>query len=47
MSGFKPLNLLRPAIALLPEVSNPDRKVLFKTRALWTVIIVLIYLVAC
>lgn len=47
MPGFQPLNLIKPALALLPEVTSPDRKVLFKTRALWTVIIVLIYLVAC
>ena len=43
--GFKPLNLMRPVLAFLPEVASPDRKILFK--ALWTIIIVLIYLVAC
>lgn len=44
---FKILNLVKPALAILPEVANPERKVAFKTRLYWTIIVVLIYLVAC
>lgn len=43
--GFNVLSLFKPAVALLPEVAAPDRKVNFRTRAIWTVIIVMIYLV--
>ena len=39
------LNLVRPAMAILPEVEEPTRKVLFKYRALWTVIATLLYLI--
>jgi protein transport protein SEC61 subunit alpha len=43
--GFQVLSLFKPAVALLPEVAAPDRKIAFKNRAMWTVIVVLIYLV--
>jgi protein transport protein SEC61 subunit alpha len=42
---LKLLNMMRPAMAILPEVQEADRKVLFKYRALWTVIATLIYLI--
>jgi len=45
--SFKLLNIMRPAMAILPEVATPERKIIFKTRALWTVIVILIYLVCC
>lgn len=45
--GFNVLNLFRPAVALLPEVVKPEAKsvVAFRTRAIWTAIVVIIYLV--
>ncbi|KRX09224.1 SecY subunit domain [Pseudocohnilembus persalinus] len=43
--GFNILPLFRPAVALLPEVANPTQKLAFRSRAIQTVIIVLIYLV--
>jgi protein transport protein SEC61 subunit alpha len=43
--GFNILGLFRPVIGFLPEVAAPERKVAFRTRAIWTVIVVLIYLV--
>lgn len=43
---FNLLGLFKPVVGLLPEVAQPDKKVIpFKTRAIWTVIIVMIYLV--
>ena len=44
-SKVKFLSLLRPAMAILPEVQQPERKVLFKYRALWTIISTLVYLI--
>lgn len=44
--GLNLLDLFKPAVALLPEVANPDKKINFKSRAYWTLIVVLIYLVA-
>jgi len=47
-SKLRILNLMRPAMALLPEVEEPDRKfVPLKTRAIWTGVVLLIYLVCC
>jgi protein transport protein SEC61 subunit alpha len=42
---LKLLNYVRPAMAVLPEVEESPRKVLFKYRALWTMIATLIYLI--
>jgi protein transport protein SEC61 subunit alpha len=47
MSSLKVLQIMRPAMAILPEVTNPDRQVRFKQRLIWTVIATLIYLVCC
>lgn len=44
-SKLKLLNLIRPAMAILPEVEEPTRKIQFKYRALWTVIATLLYLI--
>jgi len=41
------LRILRPAMALLPEVPQAERKVLFKDRMIWTAVVLLIYLVCC
>ncbi|KAH0831404.1 SecY subunit domain-containing protein [Lanmaoa asiatica] len=39
------LNLVRPFLPLLPEVSSPDRKVPFNQKLLWTAVTLLIFLV--
>ncbi|KZW03201.1 putative endoplasmic reticulum insertion protein SEC61 [Exidia glandulosa HHB12029] len=45
MSGFRFLNLVRPFLPILPEVSSPERKVPFNQKVLWTAVTLLIYLV--
>ncbi|KAH7103429.1 SecY protein [Auriculariales sp. MPI-PUGE-AT-0066] len=45
MSGFRFLNLVRPFLPILPEVSSPERKVPFQQKILWTAVTLLIYLV--
>ncbi|KAF8477837.1 SecY protein [Russula ochroleuca] len=45
MSGFRFLNLVRPFLPILPEVSSPDRKVPFHQKVLWTAVTLLIFLV--
>ncbi|RXW14526.1 hypothetical protein EST38_g11328 [Candolleomyces aberdarensis] len=45
MSGFRFLNLVRPFLPILPEVSSPDRKVSFNQKVLWTAVTLLIFLV--
>jgi len=48
MSGeFRVLDLFRPFMAVLPEVVQPERKVPFKERVLWTAITLFIFLVCC
>jgi hypothetical protein len=32
------LELIRPAMCVLPEVATPDRKIPFREKALWTII---------
>eukprot|EP00898_Chlorokybus_atmophyticus_P008802 jgi/Chlat1/8923/Chrsp92S08224 len=43
--GFRVLHLVRPFLAILPEVSSPDRKVPFKEKVLYTVVALFIFLV--
>jgi len=43
MSGFRFLNLVRPFLPILPEVSSPDRKVPFHQKVLWTAVTLLIF----
>ncbi|KIJ41296.1 hypothetical protein M422DRAFT_75644 [Sphaerobolus stellatus SS14] len=45
MSGFRFLNLVRPFLPILPEVSSPERKVPFNQKLLWTAVTLLIFLV--
>jgi len=45
--SFRFLNLVKPFMAVLPEVSAPERKVPFKEKVLWTAITLFIYLVCC
>jgi protein transport protein SEC61 subunit alpha len=41
----KVLHYIRPALAIIPEVAEPERRILFKYRALWTAIATLLYLI--
>jgi len=34
-------------MVLLPEVSKPEKRVTFKDRAIWTAIVLFLYLVCC
>eukprot|EP01130_Rhizamoeba_saxonica_P000202 TRINITY_DN10196_c0_g1_i1.p1 TRINITY_DN10196_c0_g1~~TRINITY_DN10196_c0_g1_i1.p1 ORF type:complete len:493 (+),score=104.87 TRINITY_DN10196_c0_g1_i1:44-1480(+) len=47
MSGVKVLQLVRPFMGFLPEVEQPDRKVPFRYRVLWTAITLFTFLVCC
>jgi len=46
-TGFRVLSLVKPFMAILPEVSTPERKIPFKEKVLWTAITLFIYLVCC
>ena len=41
------LTLIRPLMCILPEVSNPVRKVQFRDKIVWTAITLFIFLVCC
>ncbi|KAH3759140.1 protein transport protein SEC61 alpha subunit [Pelomyxa schiedti] len=41
------LQLTKPFLNVLPEVAQPDRKVQFREKLLWTVITLFIFLVCC
>jgi len=43
----KILEVLRPFVSLIPEVSKPERKIQFKEKVLWTAITLFIFLVCC
>jgi hypothetical protein len=45
--SFRPLNLVRPFLALLPDVPQADRRVPFKERFLYTAVTLFIFLVCC
>jgi len=45
--SFRFLNLVKPVMCVLPEVQDPDRKVPFKEKVLWTSISLFVYLVCC
>jgi len=47
MTGFRFLNIVKPFMPILPEVTTPERKVPFKEKVLWTTITLFIYLVCC
>jgi len=44
---FRFLNLIKPVMCVLPEVSTPDRKIPFKEKLLWTSISLFVFLVCC
>jgi len=41
------LDLVKPIMVVLPEVTNPTHKVPFKEKVMWTVITLFIFLVCC
>ena len=41
------LTLIRPLMGIIPEVSNPDRRIQFRDKIVWTAITLFIYLVCC
>jgi len=41
------LNLVKPLMAVLPEVQSPDHKTPFKEKVMWTIITLFIFLVCC
>lgn len=41
------LNLVKPVMGMLPEVAQPDRKIPFREKALWTMVTLFIFLVCC
>ncbi|KAI9313873.1 SecY subunit domain-containing protein [Dichotomocladium elegans] len=43
--AFKALHLVRPFLAVLPEIAAPDRRVPFDERAMWTIGILIIFLI--
>jgi protein transport protein SEC61 subunit alpha len=43
--GLRVLHLVKPFMSILPEVAQPDRKVQFKEKVLWTVVTLFIFLV--
>jgi hypothetical protein len=45
MSSFRLLYVLKPFIALMPEVAAPDRKVQFREKLMWTAVTLFIFLV--
>lgn len=49
MARTRFLNLVRPVMAVLPEVSNPEggQKIPFKEKVMWTIITLFIFLICC
>jgi len=41
------LDLVKPVMVVLPEVSSPDHKIPFKEKVMWTIITLFIFLVCC
>jgi len=47
MGKFRVLDLVKPCMIVLPEVSTPDRKIPFREKVLWTAISLFVFLVCC
>jgi len=47
MGKFRVLDLVKPCMCVLPEVSTPDRKIPFREKILWTAISLFVFLVCC
>lgn len=46
-TGVKFLQLVKPFMAVLPEVAQPDRKVPFREKVLWTALTLFAFLICC
>eukprot|EP01090_Pellita_catalonica_P012294 TRINITY_DN262_c0_g1_i1.p1 TRINITY_DN262_c0_g1~~TRINITY_DN262_c0_g1_i1.p1 ORF type:complete len:479 (+),score=67.13 TRINITY_DN262_c0_g1_i1:125-1561(+) len=46
-TGIRFLYLVKPFMSVLPEVAQPEKKVPFREKVLWTAITLLIFLVCC
>jgi len=47
MGKFRLLNLVKPCMCVLPEVSTPDRRIPFREKILWTAVTLFVFLVCC
>jgi len=47
MGKFRVLDLVKPCMCILPEVSTPDRRIPFREKLLWTMISLFVFLVSC
>eukprot|EP01137_Pigoraptor_chileana_P022680 Opistho-2@7118 len=45
--GVRFLHLIRPFMGVIPEVAQPDRKIQFREKVLWTAVTLFIFLVCC
>jgi len=45
--GVKFLHLIRPFMVFIPEIQNPERKIQFREKILWTAVTLVIFLVCC
>jgi len=45
--NFRFLDLVKPCMCVLPEVSTPDRRIPFREKILWTAISLFVFLVCC
>ena len=45
--GFRFLNLVRPFMGFLPEIQQPEKRIPFREKVLYTGITLFIYLVCC
>jgi len=43
--GYRVLKGLQPVMAIVPEVPEPEKRISMKDRILWTIIVLLLYLV--
>lgn len=43
--SFRLLHVLKPFVAVMPEVASPDRKIQFREKVMWTAITLFIFLV--
>jgi len=47
MGKFRVIDLVKPVMCILPEVSTPDRRIPFREKILWTAISLFVFLVCC
>jgi len=47
MSSIRFLTIIKPFMSILPEVSQPEKKVPFREKVMWTAVTLFIFLVCC